>query len=171
MKRRNTIQKGTPLIFLKSSRNRLYTIWQKMIQRCFNKNCTDYKYYGGKGISVCDLWVEDFLNFAKWATKNGYFETLTIERRKVEGNYSPINCYWATRKQQALNRGVRNDSVLGITGIRKEVNRQKFIARVAIDGQHKFIGRFNSIEEAVKERNLFIDKNKLPNKKSVYVKH
>lgn len=82
---------------------RLYYIWSHIKARCYNKNHDNYKYYGGRGIIVCDNWKNDFIAFYNWAIANGYQDNLTIDRIDVNGNYEPNNCRWASWKQQQRN--------------------------------------------------------------------
>lgn len=84
--------------------SRLYMIWCGMKNRCYNPNEKAYKNYGGRGITVCPEWLEDFQNFYDWANTNGYADYLTIERKDVNGNYCPENCCWITKEEQARNK-------------------------------------------------------------------
>ena len=81
---------------------RLYSIWKQMRIRCRCKTNPTYKFYGGRGISICPEW-DDFANFRDWAIKAGYNDDLSIERKDVNGNYEPLNCCWIPRKLQARN--------------------------------------------------------------------
>lgn len=78
------------------SHTRLWNIWNGMIQRCYNNNHTAYKYYGKKGIKLCDIW-KSFLTFKAWALYNGYENNLTIDRKNSNLNYCPDNCHWITQ--------------------------------------------------------------------------
>ena len=82
---------------------RIYVIWRNMRQRCNNPKSPYYKYYGGRGISICNEW-DDFSVFEDWSLSNGYADNLTIDRINVDGNYEPSNCRWVGIKEQAANK-------------------------------------------------------------------
>lgn len=92
------------------SKSSLYKAWCNMKMRCTNPNYTDYYDYGGRGITICEEWLE-FEAFKEWAYNNGYYEEkvngknlLSLDRIDVNGNYEPSNCRWATNTQQANNK-------------------------------------------------------------------
>lgn len=95
------------------SRTRLYHVWSSMLARCYCKTSRGYKWYGERGITVCDDW-HDFTLFYEWATTNGYKEDLTLDRINVNGNYEPSNCRWTTMTTQERNRS--NNSLLTFNG-------------------------------------------------------
>ena len=85
------------------SNTRLYEIWTDMKQRCLNPNQKVYKYYGGRGITICQEWIDDFMSFYDWALENGYQDNLTIDRIDVNSGYEPNNCRWVTMETQLRN--------------------------------------------------------------------
>lgn len=86
------------------SKTRLYRIYYGIKQRCFNVKDKRYKDYGGRGITICDEWLNDFVKFYEWSIQNGYDENLTIDRIDNDGNYEPSNCRWATKEEQDYNK-------------------------------------------------------------------
>lgn len=81
----------------------LYDAWRNMKRRCYYKNSKTYKNYGGRGISVCDEWRNDYTAFLKWALTNGWKEHLQLDRIDNNGNYKPNNCRWVTQQENLLN--------------------------------------------------------------------
>ena len=79
----------------------LYKIWCAMKDRCSRPRSTSYKWYGAKGITVCDEWGSDYETFRDWAMANGYIKGLSIDRINSDLGYSPENCRWLTRAENA----------------------------------------------------------------------
>lgn len=97
------------------SRSKEYRVWADMIQRCTNQKCANYKHYGARGIVVCKRWMDSFEAFLK-DMGNRPSEKHSLERKDVNGNYTPVNCKWATRREQDLNR--RNTRFIEHNGVK-----------------------------------------------------
>ena len=76
-------------------------VYKDMIDRCYSLKNKSFKYYGGKGIYVCDEWRCNPQSFNDWAIKSGYRKGLTIDRLYGDKNYCPENCHWITKKENA----------------------------------------------------------------------
>lgn len=105
---------------------RLYVIWCDMKSRCNNKNNARYNVYGGKGITVCKEWENDFDEFQKWAEKNGYDPKAergkcTIDRIDNTKGYCPENCRFISNTEQANNKS--NNVKITYNGIIKTVSQ------------------------------------------------
>lgn len=95
-------------------RTKLYSIWNTMKYRCFNKNASNFKDYGGRGITVCDEWIHDFQAFYDYVSQLPNFGEVgySLDRINNDGNYEPGNVKWSTRTEQNNNK-------------RKKYNRRK----------------------------------------------
>lgn len=81
----------------------LYKKWNSMKNRCLNSKVKAYGWYGGRGITVCDAWL-NYIPFKKWAMENGYSDDLQIDRIDNDQGYSPENCRWVTLTENCNNR-------------------------------------------------------------------
>lgn len=96
------------------SKSRLYKVWSSMKARCGNKNDRAYRFYGGKGVSVCSEWLS-YENFAQWAKSSGYHVGLCIDRIDSSKNYCPENCRWITQSENSSRTATRLLTVNGTT--------------------------------------------------------
>jgi hypothetical protein len=117
-----------------------YVVWAGMKQRCYDKNIKQYKDWGGRGITVCEEWVNNFETFYDWCNKNGYKKGLQIDRINNDGNYEPSNCRFVTRTTNNQNRRFNK-------GYHKYGN--KFKAQIMIDYTTFNLGIFDTKEEAI----------------------
>lgn len=97
-------------------KTRLYGVWSNLKTRCYNPKTHNYHRYGGRGITVCDEWINDFQAFYDWAIANGYDENApymkcTIDRIDNDKGYSPDNCRWVDAKTQNNNKSNSKRSV------------------------------------------------------------
>ena len=107
--------------------SRLHNIWCGLFYRCENLNCKDWKYYGGRGIKVCDEWRE-FKRFRRWAINNGHKPKLVLDRIDNDGDYSPKNCRWISQ-----GGNVRNSRATKL--IVEEVKNIKGLLKIQKEGR------------------------------------
>lgn len=81
----------------------LYSTWHGMRQRCLDPNSSHFANYGGRGIIICEEWLNDYTKFYDWALENGACKQLTLDRIDLNGNYEPSNCRWADMETQMNN--------------------------------------------------------------------
>lgn len=101
---------------------RLYSIWDRMTQRCNNPKDPSYRWYGERGIKVCDEWMNDRKSFIKWSWENGYKDGLTIDRINPNGNYCPENCQWLSNQENAVKDRKKLYNVNGLPMDKKHLS-------------------------------------------------
>ena len=143
------------------SGSRIHRIWGNIKQRCGNKNHNKYKYYGGRGIKLCEAWGSNFNVFFDWASANGYKSNLTIDRIDNDKNYQPDNCRWVTRTTQNRNRGKRENCSSVYIGVLK--HKGKWRSYITVNKETINLGTYNTEPEAAKVRDNYIINNNLKN--------
>jgi len=130
--------------------------------RCRNPNKDYYYLYGGKGIKVCDEWLDyGCNNFIEWALFNGWKRGLDLDRRDSSKDYCPENCRWITPRQNALNQSFKKRNKSGYRGVYYFTARKKWAAQITINRKQIPLGCFLEKEAAVKTRNQYIIDNNL----------
>jgi hypothetical protein len=117
-----------------------------MKERCYNKTSPRYEDWGGRGITICDEWLEDFINFYNWSIENGYEEGLSIDRIDNDKNYTPNNCRWVTQYVQNLNRRPKKIKEKTVIVDLKKKTKEDYILQ--LKEQHKDrVNQLLSIED------------------------
>ena len=127
---------------------RLYAVWKHMKERCLNSNAPRFHNYGGRGITICDEWKNDFKTFYDWAIANGYREGLTIDRIDNNGNYEPSNCRWISNLEQQRNRS--DNHFLTYNGETKTISEWSEITGINANTLHsRIVYRGWSVEKSL----------------------
>lgn len=131
-----------------------YKIYYAMQQRCYGESFHQYSDYGGRGIEVCDRWMEDapqgFMNFLEDMGKKP--EGKSLDRVNVDADYSPENCKWTDYSTQVFNQRRRNKNTSGRTGVDWNVRLNKWQVRIRRDNVQHYLGLYSDFSQAVKVR-------------------
>lgn len=119
---------------MSSSSKSTYNSWANMIQRCTNRKHPQYSDYGGRGITIDPLWIK-FRNF--YDDMGDCPKDYSIERIDVNGNYCKENCKWADIYEQTWNQRKRKDNQSGRVGVHWDLRKEKWIAKIQINGKRK----------------------------------
>ena len=149
--------------------NKFYKTWHTMIRRCTNPNFIKYKDYGGRGITVCEDWM-DVINFVTWCEQT-YIEGMTLDRIDNDKGYSPDNCRWTTREIQNTNQRVKSTNTSGFAGVSFGPLKNRWVANIGVNGKRIRIGSFKDKMDAVQARDNYIIENGLPHKLSGLTKN
>jgi hypothetical protein len=141
---------------------RLYNTWVNIKRRTLNPKNKKYDYYGGRGITICDEWKDDFMSFYTWAMKNGYEENkgLSIDRIDNDGNYCPENCRWTTQTIQTRNQRMKKSNKSGYRGVFYAKDRGKYRVQIMVNFKKIHLGYFTTaVEGAIAYNNYIIENN------------
>ena len=137
--------------------SKLHFLRLGMIKRCYHKKYQGYKWYGGRGIRICDEWLESPKSFFEWALQNGYKEGLVIDRKDVHGNYTPENCQFITHAENCApdKRRIRITNRSGERNIMPTVHGTFETYGYRKGCKQKFLGTYKTIDEAIAARNIY----------------
>lgn len=122
-------------------------LFSSIKQRCYNQNNEAYKNYGGRGIKVCDEWLNDTTKFISWSLDNGYEKGLEIDRIDVNGNYEPSNCRWVSRIINANNK--RNNIKYIFNNKEMSIKEISELVKIPITTLKSRLKKGMSIDEAI----------------------
>ena len=138
----------------------LFGTWSGMIQRCTNEIHMYYNDYGGRGITVCDRWL-NVANFIEDMLPT-FQKGLTLDRKDNDRGYSKDNCRWVENKIQHRNtRKIRSTNTSGYRGVSFYNLCNKWYSRICVDYKNIYLGRFNTAIEAARAYDDYIIKNNL----------
>lgn len=128
-----------------------FNAWIGIKTRCYNKNRPEYERYGGRGIIVCDRWLDSFDNFfedmgARPSPKH------SIDRIDVNGDYEPSNCRWTTDTIQARNQRISKRNTTGVRGVCFSKTENRYLVTIRVDKKNIYIGKFKTLNEATEAR-------------------
>ena len=128
-----------------------YGSYQGMKDRCYNKNSERYADYGGRGITVCDRWLESFDNFyADMGARSSPRHSL--DRIDNNSDYEPNNCRWATNSEQTRNRRIFKNNTSGVVGVSWNKRDKRWAATITANGRQENLGTFIDKEDAIAAR-------------------
>ena len=138
-------------------KSKLYRIWRNIKDRVLNPKKERYINYGGRGITICEEWKNDFMSFYIWAMENGYSDELSIDRIDNDGNYCPENCRWTTPTIQSRNQRIQKNNTSGYKGVYYYKSTGKYQASIK-DGKQKYLGLYpTAVEGAIAYNNYIIE--------------
>ena len=143
------------------SKHKLYHLFRSIIDRCTDKTNKDYKYYGARGIKLCDEWRHNPKKFIEYCLNEEWKEGLTIDRIDVNGNYEPGNIRFVDLHVQCANQRLSIRNTSGYKGVHYRKDEGKYRSYIGIGDKLIHLGSYITKKEALDARNNYIIENKL----------
>lgn len=140
------------------SKKRIFYIWLGMLTRCFNEDNKAFPYYGGRGITVCERWL-NLKNFIE-DNEGSCGEDLSLDRVDGEGNYCPENTRWIPLPQQSQNTAPKHWGKVKYKGVCWSLTKNKYRANCYLEGKQTHLGFFDNAVDAALEYDSFVTANK-----------
>ena len=138
---------------------RIYNIWVGIKDRTLKPKNKHYHYYGGRGIKICEAWL-DVRIFYDWVMSNGYSDELTIDRIDNDGDYCPENCRWTTKTIQARNQRIHKNNTSGYRGVSYYKDSNNYCASIHLNYKRIHLGLYpTAVEGAIAYNNYIIENN------------
>lgn len=138
----------------------IYHVWRNLISRCYNPKNIGYKYYGDRGIMVCQEWRSTPKSFIEWAEANGWQKGLQLDRIENDKGYSPNNCQFTTGSKNRLNgRLLQINNTSGFRGVAWHKGNKSYRITITVEGYTHYLGQRDTATEAAKARDAFVIKH------------
>jgi hypothetical protein len=128
-----------------------HKVWVSMKLRCLNRNHHAFSSYGGRGITVCDRWLDSYDSFIRDMGPRPSHKH-SIDRIDVNGNYEPSNCRWATATDQVRNRRILKSNKSGCSGVCFDNKVQKWRTSIRVNKKRIWLGYFDTLHNAIATR-------------------
>lgn len=143
-----------------------YSTWRNIKTRCYNVNVTGYKYYGDRGITISDLWIEDPISFIEYikSLPDYGMKNYTLDRINNDGNYEPGNLRWASKTVQANNQRRKVNHTSKYIGVFYHKKNKKWVIVINSENHNIYLGSYNCETKAALVRDKYIKEHNLKNK-------
>lgn len=154
-----------------SSKHPLYRKWADIKTRCYNETRDNYKHYGGRGITLCDKWLNNPTAFAYYvmALPDYGIPGTTLDRIKGDEDYKPGNLRWVNQHIQNTNQRIKSNNTSGYVGVSYHIAVGKWQASINVNKSRIYLGIYLTVQEGIEARNQYIiDNNLIEYKLQVY---